>query len=552
VITESLAGLVRTALEKAAAEGVIDGGELPDPEFERPRNRAHGDWSTNVALKAGRFKGSPREVAAAIAARLPENDLVEGVDVAGPGFLNFRLAPTWLHDVVRRAAAPTGRFGFASEPTGRRFNVEYVSANPTGPVNVVSGRHAAVGDAIANLLEAVGHEVTREFYVNDAGRQVTLFAQSIAARYLQLLGHEAAVPEDGYQGDYVTELAREIAAEYGPDLSDLGDEERVQRFKELGLQRMKAAMQRSLEAFGTKQEVWFSEAALHDSGAVKDALDKLRSAGLVEERDGALWFLSSRLGDDKDRVVVRSNGETTYLASDLAYLIDKFGRGHDHLIYLWGADHHGTIARLLAGAEALGLERERVEVALVQIVTLLSGGEAIKASKRAGVIVPLDELVAEVGRDAARYTFLSRALESPLEFDIELAKEEGPENPVYYVQYAHARICSILRRAEEAGVRPDPAAALLRSLQHPSEDELMRKLASYEDVVPDAASMRTPQKITRYLEELAAVFSAFYRDCRVMEDDEGLMHARLVLCMATRGVLSSGLGLLGVGAPERM
>jgi arginyl-tRNA synthetase len=250
--------------------------------------------------------------------------------------------------------------------------------------------------------------------------------------------------------------------------------------------------------------------------------------------------------------VVRSNGETTYLASDLAYLIDKFGRGHDHLIYLWGADHHGTIARLLAGAEALGLERERVEVALVQIVTLLSGGEAIKASKRAGVIVPLDELVAEVGRDAARYTFLSRALESPLEFDIELAKEEGPENPVYYVQYAHARICSILRRAEEAGVRPDPAAALLRSLQHPSEDELMRKLASYEDVVPDAASMRTPQKITRYLEELAAVFSAFYRDCRVMEDDEGLMHARLVLCMATRGVLSSGLGLLGVGAPERM
>jgi arginyl-tRNA synthetase len=298
--------------------------------------------------------------------------------------------------------------------------------------------------------------------------------------------------------------------------------------------------------------VWFLQSALFKDDHVNEAIEELRSRGLIEERDGAIWFLSSNFGDDKDRVVIRANGEPTYLASDIAYLKNKFDRGFDHLIYVWGADHHGTVSRLLAGAEAQGYERDQVEVKLLQIVTLSTGAESLKGSKRAGVIVPLDGLVEEVGRDAARYVFLTRSLEAPLDFDIQLAKEQAPENPVYYVQYAHARICSILRKAAGDGHVPDPATAPLETLHHPSEDELMRKLASYEEMVPDAARQRSPQKVTRYVEELASTFSAFYRDCKVVSDDADLTKARFALCVATKRVVADALGLLGVSAPERM
>ncbi|MDQ4024155.1 MAG: arginine--tRNA ligase, partial [Actinomycetota bacterium] len=329
-------------------------------------------------------------------------------------------------------------------------------------------------------------------------------------------------------------------------------EERAATLRDLGLLRMQQEMRVSLERFGTHYDVWFSERTLHESGSVAATLDDLKARGLAEEREGALWFLSTRFGDDKDRVLVRANGTPTYLAADAAYLRDKFARGFEHLIYLWGADHHGTVTRLKAMAEALGHGRDGVEVRLVQVVTLSAEGQAVKGSKRAGVFVTLDDLVDQVGVDAARYTFLTRGIDAPLHFDIEAAREQAPENPVYYVQYAHARICSILRKAAEAGHEADAAAAPLGRLGHPSEDALMRKLASFEETVAEAAAQRAPQKVTRYVEELASEFSSFYRDCKVVTEDAGLTAARLALCVATKSVIAGGLGLVGVSAPERM
>ncbi len=550
MITETLAQIVTTALESAVADGVIDAA--PILSFERPKRREHGDWATNVALVAGKGRGAPRDVAAALVDRLPPNDVIEKVEVAGPGFLNFYLSPVWLHDVVRRASDPSQRFGWAKRHSKEKVNVEFVSANPTGPINVVSGRHAAVGGALASILEAAGYDVTREFYLNDAGRQLLLFGESIAAHYLRRYGVEASVPDDGYQGEYVKELAEKIAADIGDRLVSVPAEQRIEELTGIGLAVMRVDMERSLERFRTTYDVWFSERTLHETGKIAEGVERLRQKGLVEERDGATWFLSERLGDDKDRVLIRGNGVPTYLAADVAYLTAKFDRGFDRLIYLWGADHHGTVARLKAATEALGYDREAVEVKLVQIVTLKRGGETVKASKRGGVLVELDELVDEVGVDAARYTFLTRSIDAPIEFDIEAVKQQAPDNPVYYVQYAHARICSILRKAQEQGHQVDVASADLSLLVHPSEDDLMRKLATYEEVIPETAALRAPQRMTRFVEELASTFSAFYRDCKVVTDDDALTAARLSLCVATKSVVASALGLLGVSAPESM
>ncbi|MDQ3952549.1 MAG: arginine--tRNA ligase [Actinomycetota bacterium] len=549
MIADQLADLLRVALE-ASGYAALSNDII---QFERPRRREHGDWSTNVALAAAKEgRANPRDLAAKLVEHLPDAPIVERVEVAGPGFLNFHLSATWLHDVVRRAADPAARFGRSDRGEGKKVNVEFVSANPTGPINVVSGRHAAVGDAIASLLEATGHQVTREFYVNDAGRQLLLFGESVAAHYLRHFGVDAEVPEEGYRGAYVADLAKEFAGELGPRLLDASGEDRSTILRDMGLLRMQQEMRISLERFRTHFDVWFSEKTLHDSGSIDDTLAELRRRGLAEEREGALWFLSTRFGDDKDRVLVRANGAPTYLAGDAAYLRDKFGRGFEHLIYLWGADHHGTVARLKAMAQALGHDAEDVEIRLVQVVTLTAGEQTLKGSKRAGVFVTLDELVDQVGVDAARYTFLTRGIDAPLDFDIAAAKEQAPENPVYYVQYAHARICSILRRAAETGHAADVASAPMHHLGHESEDALMRKLASFEEVVVDAAEQRAPQKMTRYVEELAADFSAFYRDCKVVSEDADLTAARLALCVATKCVISEGLGLLNVSAPERM
>jgi arginyl-tRNA synthetase len=547
MVTDQLSALVESALDQAAADGLLERAEQWSVSFERPRRKEHGDWATSVALSAAAGKGNPRALAQGLVERIPESELVDKIDVAGPGFLNFHLSPKWLHDVIRRAADTQSDFGRAKR-TGIRINVEYVSSNPTGPINVVSGRHAAVGDAISSLLDAAGYDVGREFYINDEGRQVRLFGASVAARYLQALGVDADLPEDGYLGDYVEDLARELVEEFGDKFKGLTREQLDSEMYDLAVERMLRRMRASLESFGTTFETWFSQRSLYESGKLEKALARLTDKGVTQEKEGALWFLSSRFGDDKDRVLVRSNGEPTYIAADAAYLVDKFGRGFDHLLYLWGADHHGTVPRFVAVAEALGLDKSRVEVLLMQNVSL----SGVIGSKRKGVYVSLDELVDEVGTDAARYTFLMRSIDAPLDFDIELAKEQAPENPVYYVQYAHARICSILRRAADQGATTEPKSASLERLGHPSEDELMRKLASFEEIVPEAAHLRAPQRITRYIEELASLFSAFYRDCRVVSDDDELTRARLTLCLATKRVIADALGLLGVTAPERM
>lgn len=544
-VTDHLAELVVSALEK------LPDGPQVTPHFERPKRKEHGDWASNVALAASPRGTNPRELAQAIIENLPPSEMVDKVEIAGPGFLNFRLSDGYFHEVVQRAADPESRFGRVIEGQTMRVNVEYVSSNPTGPVNVVSGRHAAVGDAIANLLEATGHEVTREFYANDAGRQIRLFGTSLGARYLQLHGREAELPDDAYQGEYIKDLAATLAQELGDSLVDAEPEEREKVLARAGIDLMLEQARATLERFGTRFDVWFRESTLHERGEIIRQLDRLRASGYVYDKDGAVWFRSSEFGDDKDRVLIRADGESTYLASDVPYLEDKFTRGFDHLIYLWGADHHGTVARLLAAAQALGHDREKVEVRITQIVTLMQRGEALKASKRAGVIVPLDELVSDVGADAARYTFLTRSMDSPLEFDVEAVKEQAPENPVYYVQYAHARISAILRKALAEGVteRPDPDLSLLA---HNSEQDVMRKLADYEFTVPEAAVQRAPQKMCTYVEELAAEFSAFYRDCKVVTEDAQLTSARLLLCRATKRVIADALGLLGVSAPERM
>jgi arginyl-tRNA synthetase len=544
VITEELTALLRTAL----ADAVGDGGSKVDDikiRLERPRRREHGDWASNVALEAAGGR-NPRALAEQIVERLPKSPLIERVEVAGPGFLNFHLSPKWLHDVVRRAADRPELFARSNAGAGERVNVEYVSSNPTGPINVVSGRHAAVGDTIANLLEAIGHDVTREYYINDSGRQVRLFAQSVAVRYLRELGAEVDFPDEGYRGDYITELARELMQKEDEESAGKSVEELTDLMYDVAVAKMVESIKRTLARFRTTYGVWFSERSLHGA-AIEEAIDQLSRAGVVEERDGALWLLSTRFGDDKDRVLLRTSGEPTYLAKDSAYLRNKFGRGFDRLIYLWGSDHHGAVKRLVAAAHALGFDPANVEVLLMQKVSL-SGRTG---SKRAGVYVSLDELIDEVGVDAARYTFLTRSIDVPLDFDIDLVKQQAPDNPVYYVQYAHARICSILRKAEEGGLALDPRANLGR-LVHTSELQLMRKLASFEELVPDAAAQRAPQKIAHFAEELASDFSAFYRDCRVVTEDRALTHARLRLCVATRNVIANALSILGVGAPERM
>jgi arginyl-tRNA synthetase len=383
VITRRLAGLLSEALERAGREGLL---EAPwDVTLERPKRREHGDWSTNVALALARRAGvQPRALADTIVERLPSSDLIERVEVAGPGFINLHLSVLWLHDVVRRAADPAAGFGRTDDGSGTRVNVEFVSANPTGPVNVVSGRHAAVGDTIARLLEATGAEVVREYYLNDAGRQVTQFARSIETHYLRALGRAAELPEDAYRGEYVADIAKDIAREIGDELLDAPESERVESLRAHALARTVAASRHSLERFGTRYDVWTSEATLRADGSVKAAIERLRADGWVEERDGALWFFSSRLGDDKDRVIVRSDGTPTYLASDVAYMLDKFERGFDRLLYVLGAGHHGTLARLWGIADALGFGRARVEFPLVQNVSIVSGGQTLKASKRAG------------------------------------------------------------------------------------------------------------------------------------------------------------------------
>jgi arginyl-tRNA synthetase len=554
MVRDDLVDALSEAAGAAASSLGLDPTGLPAPELERPRQKEHGDWATNLALvlapKAGR---PPREVAEALVAAFPATEVVESLGVAGPGFINIRLRPVWLHDVLRDVLERGAAYGRRQESRGRRVQVEFVSANPTGPLHVGHARNTVLGDAIASVLEADGYGVEREYYWNDTGSQMELLGESVEARYLTRFGVETPVPENGYQGEYVDELAAKIAEEVGDRYVHEAPDARRAWFVEQSRERMIAWIRSTLDRFGVHFDSWFSEATLDESGGIDEAVKLLREAGFAYDDEGAVWFRSTAFGDDKDRVLIRGTGAPTYFAKDVAYLRDKFGRGFDRLVYVWGADHHGDVTRVRGAAQALGYDPDAMEFVLYQFVSLYRGGEAVKMSKRAGDLVTLDELLDEVGPDAARYTLLARSSDSAIDFDIEVVTRQTMDNPVYYVQYAHARIASLLRVAEERGVRLPPWQEVdLDVLIEPAELDLLRMLSELPEVIAQAAESLTPHRLARYTEEVAASFHRFYNECRVIGDEAGLTHARLWLAAAAKQVIGAALGLLGVHAPESM
>ncbi|WP_151082878.1 arginine--tRNA ligase [Nocardioides cynanchi] len=548
---EQLSDLVVAALAELCGEGAI---ELPDGvpaavTVERPRQQGHGDYATNVALQLAKRAGlPPRDLATLIAARLEVADAVTGVEIAGPGFLNITVAAGAQGAVADDVVALGAAYGTSTALGGEKINVEFISANPTGPLHLGHTRWAAVGDALARVLEAAGAVVDREFYVNDRGTQMDKFGASILAH---ALGEE--VPEDGYHGAYVADLAQEVLAAR-PGILDLPDDERLVAFREEGYRIQLAQQQAELDEFRTHFDVWFSERSLHDDSSVVDNLEKLRGEGHVFDADGAVWMRTTDFGDDKDRVLIRSDGDLTYFASDTAYYLDKRARGFDRCLYLLGADHHGYVGRLRAMAACAGDDPDAtVEVLIGQMVKIMQDGAELKLSKRAGTLVTLRELMDLIGVDALRYTLARYPSDSPLTLDAAEMTRQASDNPVFYVQYAHARVASILRNAADLGLEPASHPELLTDDR---ERELLRALAELPRVVSAAATLREPHRVARYLEDTAASYHRFYDGCRVLpmgdEEPSDLHRARLVLLEATRIVLANALALLGVSAPERM
>ena len=548
---DALSLAVLAATREAFDHRGIDASILPDAvTVERPRNPEHGDYATNVALQlAKRAKVTPRELASAIAEQLATAPGIAAVDVAGPGFLNIRLDAAAQGELARTAVEAGNRYGHTDTLNGQRINLEFISANPTGPLHLGHTRWAAVGDALGRVLTAAGADVTREFYVNDRGVQMDRFGASLRAAALN-----APIPADGYQGEYIGELAALIVADH-PELLDLPEDQQLVRFREEGYRRQFAGQQRVLDNFGVHFDVWYSERELYDSGAVERGLAKLREQGHVFEADGATWLRTTDFGDDKDRVLVKADGEPTYFTSDTAYYVDKRLRGFEICIYLLGADHHGYVGRLKAIAAGAGDDPDHnIEVLIGQLVKVLRGGAEFKLSKRAGTIVTLEDFVEQAGVDAVRYSLTRYPSDSPLTLDIDDITRKASDNPVFYVQYAHARIASLLRNAADLGIDKGDLAPEL--LNHEREGLLLGAIGEFPRVVASAAELREPHRIARYLEELAATYHRFYDVCRVLpygdEETTDLHRARLWLCEATRTVLANGLDLLGVSAPERM
>jgi len=551
MISRQLRQILEQAVRTLEDDHVIPRDLDLDIELSRPSRVEHGDFSTNLPLVAAKFaKMSPRQLAQSLTSRLPGSELILKTDIAGPGFINFYLRPDWLFDVVKDVASQKDRYGRSTLGEGRRLQVEYGSANPTGPIHVGNARNLAYGDVLSDLLVWAGFDIYRENYLNDAGGQMNKFAVSLEARYQQALGREVPMPEGGYLGEYLTEIGTELAGQEGMGLIGKFDD-----VKNWGLARMIDEQKKTLERFGVRYDNWMSEKSLHESGAVTSAIEKLTASGHTFELDGALWFRATDFGHSQDRVLVRSverGGKPTYFAADVAYLLHKLDRGFEKVLYMWGADHHGYVMTMQAAARALVVD-ERCEFILYQFVSFTEGGEPVRMSKRTGDVVTLDELLDEVGLDAARFTFLSRSLDSTIEFDFELVKSESQDNPVYYVQYQHARISSILRYASEQGSQIGHIEEVdLTRLIHDSESFLMRKLSEFPELVERAAIDRAPHRLTTYAQTLASLFSAFYRDCRVLTEDVELTRARLLLAESTRQVLANTFALLGISAPEKM
>lgn len=551
---EELSTLIATRAESVLSRHGKDAAVLPPTvTVERPRNPEHGDYATNLALQIAKKVGtSPRELAGWLAEDLATNSAIETVDVAGPGFLNIRLAAAAQGEIVGRILAEGERFGSSSELSDEVINLEFVSANPTGPIHLGGTRWAAVGDALGRIFAFRGASITREYYFNDHGRQIDRFARSLVAAALG-----QPTPADGYGGEYIQDIASSVVDKH-PEATQLPPEERQELFRKEGVDLMFAHIKRTLHEFGTDFDVFFHENSLFESGAVDQAIQKLKDNGNLYEADGAWWLCSTSFGDDKDRVVIKSDGDAAYIAGDIAYIRDKIERGHNLCIYMLGADHHGYIARLKAAAQALGYDPTQVEVLIGQMVNLVRDGKAVKMSKRAGTVITLDDLVELIGVDAARYALIRSSVDQTLDIDMDLWARQTNDNPVFYVQYAHARLCSLGRKAQAAGIAAKDSDYSLLTSDY--EGALIRTLGEFPSVVGTAAELREPHRIARYMEELAGTFHRFYDSCQILpkkseptgDDAAPIVHSRLALAQATRQTIANALNLLGVSAPERM
>jgi len=552
VLKYKLAQLLEEALAEAAARKMLPQVAFPEVNLEHPQKPEHGDYASPIALKLSRSVGlNPLKIAEILVSLLPPLEEVEEVWVAPPGFINFRLRKSWLIQQTEEILKAGEAYGDLDLGQGRRVQVEFVSVNPTGPLHVGHGRGAVLGSTLSNILRACGFEVEREYYINDAGNQIEIFSRSLYSRYRQALGLPVELPPDAYQGEYLLKLAQEIAHERGNSLLQLPEEEAIRQIGHLGVQRFLQIIKQDLEMLRVEFDNWFSESSLYESGLFDKVMNLLQEKGFAEKRDGTLWFTSAELGEDKEAVLIRSSGMPTYFASDIAYHYDKFlVRGFDEVINIWGADHQGHVSRMLAAVRALGVPPERLKIIISQMVNLRRGEEEVKVSKRTGELITLRELVEEVGADACRFFFLSRSADSQMDFDLELAKRQAPENPVYYVQYAHARISGILRLARERGI--DYHGGDVSHLQEEAELGLISKLVLLPEVLELAALNLEPHHLPHYAQELAVAFHNFYEKCRVVSSDGALTQARLKLVEATRLVLTKLLKLMGITAPERM
>ncbi|MEE8372520.1 MAG: arginine--tRNA ligase [Dehalococcoidia bacterium] len=552
MLKHKLALLLEQAAKEAQTQGLLPSMALPEITLEHPQNPEHGDYATSLPLKLGRSaRMEPLSIAQTLEKLLPEMEEIEKVSVAPPGFVNFFLRSDWLARQVDDILSAGEAYGNVDLGKGAKVQIEFVSVNPTGPIHVGHGRGAVLGSSLANVLGAAGYSVQREYYVNDAGNQMDVFYRSLYCRYLQALGKESEMPPDGYQGSYPIELAQEIIAEKGDSFLAQPPEEAIRDIGKIALDKALTSIGDDLEALGVRFDVWFNESSLFDNGQYQQAMTLLRSGGHIEEREGAQWFVSTALGEDKDNVLVRSNGIPTYFASDVAYHYNKFlERGFDRVINIWGADHQGHVSRMKAMIGALGIDPERLGIIIAQMVTLRRGETLIKASKRTGELVTLRELVEEVGADACRFFFLARSADSQMDFDLELAKQQSADNPVYYVQYAHARIASIERLAREKGI--DSTQGDVSLLTTDAEQNLIRKMILLPEIVELAAKNLEPHHLPYFAQEIATAFHSFYKQCRVVSDDEKLTWARLKLVKAAQTVLARTLGLMEMTAPESM
>ena len=551
--SEALHQILVEGLGRLVGEGKLPAEPIPAFRVEIPADKSHGDFAANVAMVSAKtFRMAPRKIAELLLEAISLNGTIFArAEIAGPGFMNFFLQQKWFADVTETVLTEKENYGKTQTGAGKRALVEFVSANPTGPMHVGNARGGALGDSLAEILAWTGWDVQREFYVNDAGNQINNLAASVNARYLEELGVDVEFPENGYHGYDIVETAKRIVKIYGDKFLHMDEEERLHEFRTIALKEKLAALKEDLEAFNVTFDVWFSEQTLHDANKIREACELLTERGYMYEKDGALWLKATAYGDDKDRVVIRDNGVPTYLAADIAYHWNKFSRGFDRVINLWGADHHGYIARMKAAVGALGYDPEQLEVLILQMVSLYRNGELVKMSKRTGQSVTLNELIEEVGTDAARFFFAMRSIDSQLDFDLTLATEKSNENPVYYIQYAHARICSIMRQLAEENIA-EAATADYTLLTDATELELIKKLGEYEEMLELAAQERAVHRVAHYVHDLAGLFHSFYNQCRILGVDPEVQQARIKLVKAARHTIKHALGILGVSAPERM